>query len=98
MENVYRLNGSLNFSGYNIPDHTRGALERYITHGIIPGDFLISVLTNDLMGAISRADHDNSQCLRDIAAWIYMRAPGHCWGDIDAIREYSLSKRAVNSL
>jgi len=98
MENVYKMRGSLNFSGYNIPEHTRGALERYITHGILPGDFLLSVLKNDLMGAVARADHENSQCLRDIAAWVYMRAPGDSWGDRDTIRDYSTSKRAANSL
>ena len=95
MDNVYKMRGNLNFSGFNIPEHTQGALERYITHGIRPGDFLMSVLTNDLMGAVGRADHENSQCLRDIAAWVYMRAPRNCWGDRDTIHNYCMSKQGV---
>jgi large subunit ribosomal protein L9 len=33
-----------------------GGLRRYIENGIGPGDFLWAVLTNDLRGAIERAD------------------------------------------
>lgn len=97
MDNLYRFQGGLNFSGFNIPQHTQEALQRYIVHGILPGDFLMSVLKNDLMGAVARADHENSQCLRDIAAWVYMRAPGNSWGDRDTIREYVISKQGANA-
>ena len=42
-----------------IPEHTKGALDRYVDHGLEPGGFLTAVLTNDLFGAVARADSEN---------------------------------------
>ena len=49
----------LDFSGYNIPAHTRYALTEFIERGIQVGGFLHSVLSNDLFGALGSADGDN---------------------------------------
>jgi len=70
----------LNFSNYNVPKHTQISLTEYIERGIPVGGFLHAVLSNDLMGAVSRADASNSRALKDIVNWVYMCAPEPCWG------------------
>lgn len=78
----------LNFDGYDIPEHTKGAIERYILDRYAPGSFLQSVLANDLFQAVGRADDINIRHLRDICGWIYNRAPLDCWGSYETIKKY----------
>ena len=70
----------LDFTGYTHSDLTSSALENYLVHGLEPGSFMISVLCNDLVGAVSRADHWNKQMLPDIVGWIRDNAPAGSWG------------------
>lgn len=64
-----------------IPEHTQTALENYIIHGFTPGGFLESVLSNDLYGAVGRADHWNKQCIPAIVQWVLENAPSDCHGN-----------------
>jgi hypothetical protein len=68
------------FHGVSIPDYMAGGLERWIEHGIPPGDFLWAVLTNDLREAIGRADDTNIHALPAYVAYLYNAAPSQCWG------------------
>jgi hypothetical protein len=70
----------LDFSDYNIPYHTQKSLVEYIERGVPVGGFLHAVLSNDLVGAVNRADSMNSKNIKDIVNWIYMKAPEPCWG------------------
>ena len=80
---------ALDFTDYEgVPELTRGALERYVEHKFLPGGFLIAVLSNDLMGAVSRADSENIVALRDIVAFIYNRCPIDCWGSEERVWKY----------
>jgi hypothetical protein len=58
----------------------RGAVERYLLHGISPGGFLTAVLSNDLKGAAARADTTNRQLLFEWADWVYNYCPGGAQG------------------
>ena len=87
MENVYHLD-RLDFQYYNVPDHTKGALERYILRGIPPGGFLEAVLSNDLKGAFARADIENRNAMYEIVTWIHNYAPSGCWGSKDRVNEW----------
>ena len=70
-----------------IPTHMQDAARRYIEDGIMPGSFLEAVLANDLLGAITRADHINRALLssyHDFLVTIPMSAKGsyeavHMW-------------------
>jgi len=68
-----------------VPEHTRGTLLRYRDYGMDPGGFLTSVLTNDLFGAIGRADMANSHAIKDICTWVSMRMPAIAWGDPERV-------------
>lgn len=71
-----------------IPEHTRAALDRYVNQRIFPGSFLIAVLSNDLFGAMAKADFQNQSCLRDICEYIYNELPSNCWGSHDLIYKW----------
>lgn len=71
-----------------IPAHTQADLDRYVQHKILPGQFLISVLSNDLFGAVSRADSENLAALPDIVKYIYNELPSGCWGSREQIRSF----------
>lgn len=84
---------TLDFTGYSIPPHTREALTNYIVNGWEPGSFLTAVLTNDLFGAVGRADYENRLALMEICRWIYCEAPSNCWGDREVMQNYLKYKR-----
>jgi hypothetical protein len=63
-----------------IPERMRGGIERYISHGITPGDFLTAVIRNDLKEACGRADDENRYLLWDYVKFFYNEAPSECWG------------------
>lgn len=64
----------------SIPDHTRDALKDYIERGVPVGSFLHAVLSNDLAGAVFKADRANKPAIADIVNWVYHHAPEACWG------------------
>jgi hypothetical protein len=74
---------------YNIPAPTMASLLRYVNKGYMPGDFLTAVLTNDLFGAVGRADVDNIVALPEIVKFVYNEVPGNAWGSRETVREYS---------
>jgi len=66
-----------------ITQHTQAALDRYVNHRILPGGFLTAVLSNDLFGAVGRADKENLAALGDIVKYVYNELPSGCWGSKD---------------
>lgn len=90
MSNVIDFNKArrLDFEGYNIPDTTMGAIERYILDGFAPGGFLTAVFANDLYNAIGRADPWNTVAIKDICAWVYNRAPANSYGSYEIVRKF----------
>lgn len=86
----------LDFTGYNgeqynepfVPEHTREALQRYVEHGNYPGGFLMAVLTNDLFGAVGRADSTNIKYIKDICMFVYNRMPSNSWGNEDKVHKF----------
>lgn len=68
-----------------IPAHTKAALDRYINDRILPGGFLTAVLSNDLFGAVGKADSENLAALPEIVRYIYNEVPSSSWGTKDII-------------
>jgi hypothetical protein len=65
---------------YLLPQYMQDGAERYIEQGIQPGDFMIAVLENDLVGAFERADDTNIIAMRRWAEWLKWECPGAAWG------------------
>ena len=62
-----------NYAG--LPEGLQGGMKRYVEDGIQAGHFLTAVLSNDLLGAVSRADSINIKLIPDVVRWIYNEAP-----------------------
>lgn len=65
---------------HGVPRYTALALAEYIVYGHSVGGFLQAILKNDLMNAISRADKENLEALKDICIYVYNRIPACAWG------------------
>ena len=68
------------FRQLQIPDRMMGGIKRYIENGIKPGDFLVSVICNDLREACGQADDENLANLPAFVGYFYNEAPHTCWG------------------
>ncbi len=64
------------------------SLRDYADKGYPVGGFLTAALSNDLMGAVGRADRDNAATLHDICGYIYNEIPSPCHGSPEAVEEW----------
>jgi len=76
------------FRGFHIPPHMMDSLKAYIEDRRPVGDFLTAVITNDLQGAIDRADDINLANLPAYVGYLYNEAPGGCWGSKESMEEW----------
>jgi len=72
----------------NIPERTISSITRYVEERVPTGGFLRAVLSNDLMGAMSKADLHNQQALPAICKYIYNRVPSGCWGSENIVNDW----------
>ena len=78
-----------NDTGYlGLPHHIREGFQSYIEEHQPMGSFGMSVLRNDLCGAVSRADGINRPLLADTIRWLYNEAPSDCWGSPQAVEAW----------
>lgn len=63
-----------------IPAQTKQSLQDYIERGTPVGSFLHAVLSNDLAGAVFKADKANKAWLTEIVGWVAYHAPEASWG------------------
>lgn len=61
----------------------QAGIDRYINHHIPPGDFLRSVICNNLSAAITYADNINIHLLPEYVNYFYNNAPSSCWGSVE---------------
>jgi len=71
-----------------VPGHMWGGVQRYFLNGIPPGDFLSAVLSNDLMEAFGRADHENTAAMRKWCQFLYGHAPRGSYGSTENFRSW----------
>ena len=72
----------------NVPIRTINSINRYVTKGIVPGDFLTAVLENKLVESFSRADLENLNALDDIVKYVYNEIPMDCWGSEEEVKSW----------
>jgi hypothetical protein len=70
-----------------VPYMTDG-LKLYVERGILPGDFLIALLSNDLLEAYRRADDNNTAAMRDWASFLHNQLPRGCHGSREAVQAW----------
>lgn len=77
--------------GKYIPVRMMPSLIRWIENGIIPGGFLKSVICNDLVRCIGRADEENERNLSAYVRFLYNHAPHNCYGSIEKMTDWNLA-------
>jgi hypothetical protein len=73
---------------------TMKALMNWGQHGLHPGDFVTAVLTNDLQGAVARADDQNRPMIDVICRFVHNQMPRGCHGSLDVMERYGKKTRA----
>lgn len=82
------------YRGFAIPDYMIEGLDLWIRFGVLPGDFLVAVLCNDLMEACGRADETNLRNLPAYCAYLYNQAPPGCFGSSAKVEAWIKAKAA----
>lgn len=72
----------------SLPEHLRDGMRLYVESGIQPGGFLTAFMSNDLMGAMGRADEISRAGFFQIASFLYNDAPSNCHGSSNRVREW----------
>ena len=77
---------------YNIPGRMHFGIMSYILDHKRPGDFLCSVISNNLKEAVGRADDENVLLLQQYVRWFYNYAPSPCWGSAEKMRDWLIQE------
>jgi len=64
------------------------SIDAYVATGRPTGGFLKAILSNDLTGAIARADEDALDNIPHIVAYLYNEVLADCWGSPERVREW----------
>jgi hypothetical protein len=85
---------SYTFQGMTLTDQNLAPLHNWVDTGWLPAGFLQTVMANDLIGAVERADAENIHKIPAYIAWLYNQAPSDCWGSAKKIRAWHDKKLA----
>ena len=77
----------------NLPARMLPSVYGYIVEGKRPGDFLCSVIQNDLLGAIALSDSQNLQLLPLWVRFFYNVAPSSCYGSPEKMNKWMLTRQ-----
>lgn len=72
-----------------VPEHLRDGLVRWVEEGLLPGDFLLAVLTNNLRESVGRADRYSLEALPQLVIWLHNFAPAAVWGSHERVQIYA---------
>jgi len=77
-----------------VPEHILPGIARYLVTGIVPGDFLTAMLTNDLRGVMQTADDMNIEVLPAIWNFLYHNIPSSAWGSRERMAKWVEERRS----
>jgi hypothetical protein len=83
------------FDGLDMPTHLIESLQRYVEGRVETGRFLRSVLENDLVEAVCRADYSNFPLLPVIVRYVYNELPSPCWGSKEKVAKWLEKAKAA---
>ncbi len=72
---------------------TLDALTRYVEEKLPTGNFLYSVLTNNLRDSFAYADDENKRDLEEIVRYCHNQIPGRCWGSVEKVTKWLGERR-----
>lgn len=87
-QRLFELDDVLETLAASLPPRIRDSIDLFVWHGVPTGGFVRAVLSNDLMGAIRRADSDSLQSLGLICLYVYNAVPSVCCGSSEAVNSH----------
>jgi hypothetical protein len=72
----------------DIPRHMHDGIIRFVLRGVPPGGFAMSVLGNDLSGAIQRADRINIHHLKAWVSFVHNDLPANSCGNPEKVTHW----------
>jgi hypothetical protein len=86
----------LDFLGYpEIPAPIRIELTAWVQDGVWPGDFLVAVLSNDLLATVAFEDQFDSKYMKALCVFIYNHMPVDSWGSPKKLRDWAVQRWEV---
>lgn len=76
------------FDYSRLPEQNRAGAKLWIENGILPGEFLVAVISNNLKETFMRADEENIRRMFDVVSFWYNEAPSQCWGSADKVARW----------
>ncbi len=73
-----------------IPPRMHGGIVRYMLFGVMPGNFLTAIFSNDLMGALRAADDENVRLLWLYGNFLHNYAEPNSFGSVGSVKAWSL--------
>lgn len=77
------------YQGKRIPSYMHEGVARYVDDCVLPGDFLQSIISNDLKAAIAHADDTNMWLLPVYVMFFYNYTPAACQGSRGAMLDWT---------
>jgi hypothetical protein len=74
------------YKGAEMPLLLAGGFTRYFEHHVPPGDFLKSVLSNDLTGSLRRAE--SLELVELCVSFLTWHAPTQAWGSAEKVSRW----------
>lgn len=76
------------FNYERLPEQNRAGAKLWIEQGVLPGDFLRAVISNQLKESFMYADSENINRMFDVVSFWYNEAPSECWGSLDKVAKW----------
>jgi hypothetical protein len=76
------------FQEFYIPERMMSGIKMYVEQGIRPGDFLVSIIQNNLKLAVMLADPENLRNIPAYVAYFHEKCPAACWGSEEKMVEW----------
>lgn len=76
------------YRGIEMPEITADAIKAYIVDHRKPHEFLRSVLSNNLLRAVTNADDEETAALPAIVIYIYNEVPSGAWGTPEKVEAW----------
>ena len=88
-DSVYAALCTLDFDGYDIPDHTKVTLENYFYHKLMPGSFVTAILCGESVEYCQGlADAWNRPRIEEIQRFVREQMPSHVHGNAKAVNDW----------
>ena len=83
---------------FEIPAYMMPHVIDYIENGAPVGNFLTAIITNNLEGAVARADGQNISNIPAYVCFFYNYAPADCYGSSNKMAEWYKTREAKGSI